>query len=117
MNSTFFESFPMSELPRQTVRTGAVILEVGWTTERLLFVEEGTAVGADKIKYAKGHVINFKEFLAGSIYLTSVKAKTPCRVIYMPRAAIRNALCSENTLTWTVARCIAAEHLALAGAE
>ena len=117
MNSIFFDSFPMSALPRQTVPAGAFILEEGLATDRLLFVEDGTAIGRDKIKYAKGHVINFKEFLAGSLYLTSVKATSQCRVICIPREAIRDALCSENTLTWTLARSIAADHLALAGAE
>jgi CRP-like cAMP-binding protein len=115
MRTSFFEDFSMMELPRQSVSARTLLLEEGCETDRLVYLEQGTAIGFDKIRYGDGHVLNFKEFLAGSHYLTSIEAQTMCRVIYIPREHIRRALSLENSLTWTVARSVAADHLALHG--
>lgn len=116
MRTSFFDSFSMVELPRQTVGPRVTILEAGSDTDRLVFLEYGAAIGSDKMKYGDGHALNFKEFLAGSLYFTSITSQSACRVIHIPRDYIREALCRENALTWTVARCVATEHLALQGA-
>ena len=59
------------------------------------------------------HVLNFKEFLALSTYQTPVTCLDACELIYIPRQLVKDQICLENRLTWTLARSLALDHLML----
>lgn len=115
MHSSFINSLSLAALPRHRVQTRAILLEAGCETDRVFLLKKGTARGADGVVYQEGHVLNFKEFLAASHFVTPIKAQTECDIVHIPRALIRERLCIDDPLTWTIARCFAAEDLALRG--
>ena len=115
MHSSFINSLSLAALPRHRVQALAMLLEAGSETDRVFLLEKGRARGADGVVYQEGQVLNFKEFLAASHFLTPIKAQTECDVVHIPRDLIRERLCIENPLTWTIARCFAVEDLALRG--
>jgi hypothetical protein len=82
-------------------------------TDRVHFLKEGRAKGKDGCLYHDLHVLNFKEFLALSTYQTSVTCLDICELIYIPRQLVKDQLCLENTLTWTLVRSLALDHLML----
>ena len=115
MHSSFINSLSLAALPRHRVQALAMLLEAGSETDRVFLLTKGRARGADGVVYQEGQVLNFKEFLAASHFLTPIKAQTECDVVHIPRDLIRERLCIENPLTWTIARCFAVEDLALRG--
>lgn len=115
MHSSFINSLSLAALPRHRVQALAMLLEAGSETDRVFLLKKGRARGADGVVYQEGQVLNFKEFLAASHFLTPIKAQTECDVVHIPRDLIRERLCVENPLTWTIARCFAVEDLALRG--
>jgi hypothetical protein len=115
MHSSFINSLSLAALPRHRVQALAMLLEAGSETDRVFLLKKGRARGADGVVYQEGQVLNFKEFLAASHFLTPIKAQTECDVVHIPRDLIRERLCIENPLTWTIARCFAVEDLALRG--
>ncbi|SDY31998.1 hypothetical protein SAMN05444486_1011311 [Lentibacter algarum] len=115
MHSSFINSLSLAALPRHRVQALAMLLEAGSETDRVFLLKKGRALGADGVVYQEGQVLNFKEFLAASHFLTPIKAQTECDVVHIPRDLIRERLCIENPLTWTIARCFAVEDLALRG--
>lgn len=115
MHSSFINSLSLAALPRHRVQALTMLLEAGSETDRVFLLKKGRARGADGVVYQEGQVLNFKEFLAASHFLTPIKAQTECDVVHIPRDLIRERLCVENPLTWTIARCFAVEDLALRG--
>lgn len=115
MHSSFINSLSLAALPRHRVQALTMLLEAGSETDRVFLLKKGRARGADGVVYQEGQVLNFKEFLAASHFLTPIKAQTECDVVHIPRDLIRERLCIENPLTWTIARCFAVEDLALRG--
>ncbi len=114
MRSNFFSGLSLAAYPRQKLGARAKVMEAGEPTDRVIFLQSGTARGADGVVYRGGHVLNFAEFFAQSNYDTAITAQKDCVLIHIPRTAIRDMLCAENPLTWTLARTVAAETMALA---
>ena len=85
MHSSFINSLSLAALPRHRVQARAMLLEAGSETDRVFLLKKGRARGADGVVYQEGHVLNFKEFLAASHFLTPIKAQTECDVVHIPR--------------------------------
>lgn len=112
MHSNFIQTLSLTDCPRQTVPARDVFAPSGTPTDRLMLLNEGRVRGADGITYFPGHVMNFKEFLAADFYETELRSITTSRIVHIPRSLIRDCLSAENPLTWALARCVAAEHVA-----
>jgi CRP-like cAMP-binding protein len=115
MRSEFFNQLALGNYPRQELGARTRLMEAGEPTDRVIYLQKGKARGADGSLYREGHVLNAAEFFAQSIYETPITAQQDCVLIHIPRAHIRDLLCAENPLTWTLARTVAAESMAMAG--
>ena len=113
MLSQFINELPIWALPRETVRARTVLMGGEMPTDRVYFLRKGRAKGKDGCVYNNSHVLNFKEFLALSTYQTPVTCLDACELIYIPRQLVKNQICFENSLTWTLARSLALDHLML----
>ena len=111
MRSIFINELPISALPHESARARTVLMGDGMATDRVIFLKNGKARGRDGLLYHACHVLNFKEFLALSVYQTPVTCLQDCELVHIPRQLIRDTLCVENTHTWTLARGLALDHL------
>lgn len=113
MRADVFVGLNVDHYPRQDFGVGEVVLNNGANTDRLLIVLKGRLadVGTGRT-LGPGEVVKAIEFFGSSQYGGQLCGRASGQVVVVPRAAVRDALNAQGSMTWNLACAISIETLA-----